>query len=120
MGERITLPSGGWVELRDYRELRAGDKKRILRGIKDGQSQVGSALDVTDGIIAMLVTNWEIPGMEALPVPSASLESIELLTIADYDALVAAVGPAAQALMPKAPSPDQADDPKSPTPPAAG
>lgn len=119
MGDKHALASpGGWVELRDPRELKAGDKKRIMRKIKNADQAIAAGLDVIDGLIAMLVVNWQLPDGVVLPLPSESIDSIDLLPIADYDRLCELVTPAQELLFPSAPNAATAGDPGSPTPPS--
>jgi hypothetical protein len=60
---RLELPSGGWVDVRDLSSLRARDQKRLMRSMNfdDQEDKVASGLDMTDALIALLVTDWEIP-----------------------------------------------------------
>lgn len=118
MGEKHPLATeGSWVELRDPRELCAGDKRRVMRMIHDPEQVVSAGLDVVDGLIAMMVVNWQLPVQ--LPLPSQSLESLDLLKIPDYDRLCELVEPARQVLFPESPDPATVKDPNSPTPPSA-
>lgn len=102
-----------WADFRDPSELRAGDRKRIFRAIQDPGHQMAAGLELIDGLLAMLISNWSIQ----LPLPSARLDSIDLLEIADYDALVDAAQPARERLFP---SFKGSTDPDSPTEPSAG
>ncbi|MEW2164426.1 hypothetical protein AB0912_15740 [Streptomyces sp. NPDC007084] len=121
MSERISLPSGAWVELRDPSELRRGDKKRALQMVpisEDMDLTLGTETEMTDGVLAVLITGWsfDLP----LPVTAASLA---LLSLADGNALegLDAVGEAKRLLFPQAPqkTEEQVKDPMSPTEPSA-
>jgi hypothetical protein len=118
MSERITLPSGNWIQLRDYRELRRGDKKRALKAVEDPESLLGSSYDVVDGLLAVLVESWSYP----LPLPSVDPSVVEQLPYEDDNDIVEAVGPAARALFSKKPAPteEQVADAASPTEPSDG
>ena len=123
MGDKHALVSeGSWVELRDPHELRAGDKKRVMRAMTDPNQLVLSSLEIVDGLIAMLVVNWQVPG--DLPLPSQSFGAIDLLQIPDYDKLCELVEPARELLFPEtatAPTSEaEAKDPSTPTTPSVG
>lgn len=117
--ERITLPSGNWIQLRDVKTLRRGDKKKAIASVTgDGEHVIRMAYEMTDGILAVLVIDWSYD----LPKPSESLESLDLLPIEDDDALMSAIEPARALLFPEKPEPtkEQMADPASPTEPSAG
>lgn len=121
MSERHALASeGAWVELRDPRELKSGDKKRVLRAVTNMDHKMAAGLDMTDGLIAMLVVNWQLP--TPLPLPSQDITVLDMLEIGDYDRLAALVKPAQELLFPGTPDPETAQeqeaqmkDPASPT-----
>lgn len=119
MSERITLPSGNWIELRDWRELRRGDKKKALSQVVDLDRQIEATYAVADQFLALLITNWSYPGLQ---IPSADLNALDQVPFGDDQALMAAVQPAMRALMPaKAePTEEQLEDAASPTGPSAG
>lgn len=119
---RINLPSGGWIELRDPRELKARDKKAIIRNMQppDEAKPLGFALDVADGLACMLIAAWEIPYLPGAPLPSADPAQLDELTIPDYDAVMDAVRPAQELLFPRPATPDDHADPTSPTGPVSG
>jgi hypothetical protein len=121
----LDLPSGGRVILRDPRELRAKDKQRVIRNIRDEGGRFSRNLDVTEGALCMLIARWEVPYLagpegEAAALPRDQPTILGELTIADYDSLIAAVGPAIEMLFPTPPAPEQACTPGSPTGPASG
>jgi hypothetical protein len=117
--ERVTLPSGNWVQLRDPKTLRRGDKKRAMRGVADVDHVMAMAYDITDGLLEVLIIDWSYP----LPKPSESPQSLELLPIEDDEALMEAIEPARRLIFPNKPDPadpEQRADPASPTEPSAG
>lgn len=128
MSERHPLASpGAWVELRDPRELKSGDKKRVLRSVTDMDNKMAAGLDMADGLIAMLVVNWQLPS--PLPLPSQDPAVLDMLEIADYDTLSELIKPAQELLFPGSPSIEDASpeeqaqavaDPASPTAPTVG
>lgn len=126
MSERHALATeGAWVELRDPRELKSGDKKTVLRRINDGSKAISAGLDLTDGLIAVMAVNWQLAS--PLPLPSADITVLDMLEIADYDRLTELVAPARKLLFPDSAQPDTAQaqaeavkDPASPTGPTVG
>ncbi|MFI5814852.1 hypothetical protein ACIA7S_28335 [Streptomyces sp. NPDC051643] len=114
--ERVPLPSGGWVQLRDPHTLRRGDKQRALRAVRDTEAgDVGAALDLGNGLLTVLIVDWSYP----FPIPSEAPASLDLLPLEDDDALEEAVAPARALLFPNKPDPKDAKDPASPTEPSA-
>lgn len=114
--ERVALPSGAWIQLRDPKTLLRGDKQRVLRAMKDtDDSQVGQALDLINGLLTVLIIDWSY----ALPIPSVQFASLDLLPTDDDDALSEAVEPARALLFPDKPDPKDAKNPASPTEPSA-
>lgn len=129
---RHTLPSGGWVELRDPATLRARDQKQLMGGVNwDQDRPVLTGLSMTDGLIALLVTAWELPyergsaEPDGGPVevgfvlPSEDVTVIDDLTMPDYGTLTALVRPVQQQMFPAKPDPSDYDNPTSPTEPAS-
>lgn len=122
---RHTLPSGGWVELRDPTTLKARHTKAVMRSIKEfDQSQpVEAGLSMTDGLIALMVEAWELPYATddgrpwALPKDDVSM--VDDLSAADYMRLTNLMKPAQEVLMPGNPDPSDYDNPDSPTVPAS-
>jgi hypothetical protein len=116
---RIDLPSGGWVEFRDPSSIRAKHKRKVMRGIDNPEKQAAAALDLTEGIAAMFIERWDIPELPNLPLPIDDLNVFDLLTVADYDAIVDAARPAIVLFFPTS-TPDDAGTPGTPTLPASG
>jgi hypothetical protein len=118
MSERHALPSGAWIELRDWRELRRGDKQDVMAGISDPEQLMSMMFQVTNGLLALLITNWSYE----YPIPAKAPESLRLLPLSDDDALTALVQPAIRALFPGKADPadeGQRKDEASPTEPSA-
>jgi hypothetical protein len=118
MPDRHSLPSGAWIELRDWRELRRGDKQNILGDVADPEKLMAMMFEVTNGLLRLLITNWSYE----LPIPSVSRQSLDLLPMEDDGALTQLVQPAFRALFPQTPVADdeQRADESSPTEPSAG
>jgi hypothetical protein len=117
MSERIALPSGAWVELRDPATLLRGDKKKIMRGISDIENPMATGYDLTDGLLQVLVVAWSYE----LPLPSVSPGSLELLPLGDDEKLMEITEAGRDLVFPgKAePTAEQVKDPSSPTVPSA-
>jgi len=116
--QRITLPSGNWIQLRDAKTLRRGDKKRAMANVSgDTDKIMAMAYDMTDGLLAVLIIDWSYD----LPLPGESPQSLELLPIEDDEALMEAIEPARALVFPEKPepTPQQIADPASPTVPSA-
>ena len=120
LGERTYhTPSGHRFKVRDWRELRRGDKRAVLAAIK-GDSAFTQQYDIANGLLALLITWWDYE----LPLPKVSTESLDWVPPEDDATFAEAVGPANRALFPpRATTPaeqaKQEADPTSPTAPAS-
>jgi hypothetical protein len=115
---RLDLPSGGWVEFKDPHDVRAKEKRRVMRSLTDPERAAVFAMDVTEGIAAMLIVRWEIPDCPNLPIPLDDLNMLDMLSIADYDAIIDATRPVIKLFFPDS-TPDDAGKPGTPTLPAS-
>ena len=129
---RYKLPSGGKVTIRDLDTLKARDTKALMAKMAaaakdidtDDDAEVTKAgIGGTDHLIALLVTDWQIPyptenGREWL-LPKLDLSLIDELSGPDYGALMAIVKPAQEALMPRTMNPGEYEDLDSPSVPAS-
>ncbi|HWD02735.1 MAG TPA: hypothetical protein VG674_09810 [Amycolatopsis sp.] len=128
------LPSGGWVELRDPNWLRARDRKALMRKIlrDDEIPTVERGMAGLEQISVLMITGWSLPyepepvvnddGTEtrrAWVLPKTDPTILDELTAADDVALEELLEPARRVLMPQKPSPDDVDDPASPSGPAS-
>ncbi len=115
--ERIKLPSGAWIQLRDPHTLRRGDRQKALRAVKDMDHDMAVGLDMVNGLLQVLVIDWSY----ALPLPGESPDSLDLLPLEDDDAITEAIEPIRKMLFPEKPDPvKDAKDPASPTEPSVG
>lgn len=124
---RLKLPSGAYAEMRDPGPLKAKHRKQMMRAIKDDGRMGGVLVDIIDGVIAILLVDWDVCDPETgepLPLPSVDVNSLEEIADDDYEALCAdpLVKSLTQRIM-KArtgvdDSPDGHDDPASPTAPS--
>lgn len=118
MSERQPLATeGSWVQIRDPHTLKSGDKRRVLRAIRDNAEAGEVALSMLDAIATVAVESWSLQ----LPVPSQDVTVLDLMEIADYDKLSTLLGPTQDALFPTPveETKEQAADPASPTEPSA-
>lgn len=104
----ITLPSGATAVIKDPRTLLVRERNFVLE-CADKETKIASANGLQAGLIAVMVDSWSF---DLIP-PSVSIKSIEMLTPADYEALVEASMPAQQALFPSVQNPEDANDPKA-------
>jgi hypothetical protein len=108
---------GSWVQLRDAHTLKSGDKRKVLRAIRDTEEAGVAALSMLDAIAMVAVEAWSL----TLPVPAQDPTVLDLMEIADYDKLSDLLGPTQEALFPTAveDTPEQQADSASPTEPSA-
>lgn len=120
---RITLPSGGWAEIRDAKTIRAKHRKKVIDQLNMDRLQAskpGLAFDMVDGLIIMMVEKWHIPYLPDCARPLDDVTSVDELTIPDYDALSTALEPAREVIFPSPATVDGAGTPGSPTQPDGG
>lgn len=118
MSERhaLTAPKS-WVELRDPKELLAGDRMDIDDAVV-GPNPTKLLREMTDGVITKLIVNWSLP----LPIPSVDPKALRLLSLQDYALLKKLVADAEALIFPDDPEPEDPkaleaakEDPASPT-----
>lgn len=134
---KIDLPSGAWADLLAPDKLKAKHQRSVMRAItSQEQREGGLAVDITDGVIAILVQDWNVTGEKQdpqtgevttvlLPLPSEDFASLDELTIDDYETLlgheyVKQVATKLMRLRAEKVTPDDYDDPDSPSGPSAG
>lgn len=125
----VTLPSGAWARLHVPPVFKAKHQKAVLRALDpaDEGRELAMMMDVLDGVLTVLIQEWSVLGDdgEVLPVPSADLSSLGELEIADSEFLLALPCVATVAKQftdgrkAAAASPDDWDDPSSPTGPSS-
>jgi hypothetical protein len=118
MSERQPLATpGSWVQIRDPHTLKSGDKRRVLRAIRDNAEAGEVALSMLDAIATVAVEAWSL----ALPVPAKDVTVLDLMEIADYDKLSNLLVPTQDALFPTPveETAEQVADEASPTEPSA-
>ena len=108
----VTLPSGATATLKDPSTLRVKDRKTVIRASEKGEGDLSKALALGDALIGMLIEEWSFD----LIIPSIKIESLDELTMADYDALVEHSKDAQSFLFPNLADTDEIRaDPKAPT-----
>ena len=120
--ERLSLPSGGWAEIREPYGIRAKHRKRVMDQLNITRMQsgtVGAGLDVIEGLRLMMVDKWSVPYLPDVARPIEAPASLGELEIPDYDALSTAMEPARKVLFPDPVTVDDHKKPGSPTLPAA-
>lgn len=115
---RVELPSGGWAELRDPREIRTKDRKRALTGVSDERGKLVMGLDMMAGLAVMLVEKWSVSyaPFDGGVRLGLTFEDIDELIPGDTDTLCNACEPARRLLFPDMATPDDMK-PGSPTQP---
>lgn len=104
--QSITLPSGATVTLRDPKSLKHKDRKTIY---VDGELSTRTSIEMMERIIAVMVQDWSFD----LLIPSAKLESLGELSLADYDYLQDHVQELLPSMFPQLSRTDDGDsDPK--------
>jgi hypothetical protein len=112
MSEKITLPSGATVTLKDPALLRVKDRKRVLKTADVDGGDLTRALALGDALIAMLIEDWSFD----LLIPALKIDNLDELEMKDYDALVDATKDAQKFLFPSlGETIENEDDPKAPT-----
>ena len=112
-GKKIKLPSGASVTLRDPKELRVKDRKKVMKIADSAEGgDLTRAMALGDALVAMLVEEWSFD----LIIPSVKLESREELDVRDYDALIEHTKDGQKALFPNlSETPETEADPKATT-----
>lgn len=112
MSQKITLPSGATVTLKDPALLRVKDRKRVLKTADVEGGDLTRALALGDALIAMLIEDWSLD----LLIPSIKIDNLDELEMKDYDALVDATKDAQKFLFPSlGETIENESDPKAPT-----
>lgn len=136
----VLKSDGAWVDLRDVSLVRAGERKAAmskafeaaaLGGGKEDPSiesiikMLGATTDFAEYAAAAVLVKWFVPYLADGPVEFdrrnlvGTVAQINDLTGDDYDRLLTLIAPAAEALMPRVSTPDDVDDPSSPSEPAS-
>ena len=112
MANRITLPSGAWIDLRDIDSFRRRDTDRILTRTEEingpNPSEIAHSLAVRQATTEAIIEGWSFD----CPIPSVDPAGLDDLTLPDSRLLDEQLGVYTKALFPDfSPS----TDPGSPT-----
>lgn len=116
--KRIELPSGGWAELLDPMTIRTKHRRRVLETLNIERMTRGAAsvgLDMSDGLILMMVEKWSVDYLPGVGRPLDNPESLEELELPDYDVLTDAMETVRKIIFPAPANIDGARTPGSPT-----
>jgi hypothetical protein len=112
MSKKVTLPSGATVTLKDPTMLRVKDRKKVLKSAEVEGGDLSKALALGDALISMLIEDWSFD----LVIPSVKTDTLDELTMADYDALVEHTKEAQKYLFPSISETEENEkDPKADT-----
>jgi hypothetical protein len=135
---KFDLPSGAWADLLTPDKLKAKHHRLAMRAVTqvENKRQGAMAIDMLDGVLAVVIQDWSVTyektneetgavTIEPLPVPSVDFDSIDELEIEDYEALlghpfVKQIAQRLQELRAERVSPDDWNDPASPSEPSSG
>lgn len=114
---RIDLPSGGWADVKEWDQVRG--VKRAIRGVQDSDMRLGERANAAHtALMAKIVTAWELPYLPGAPLPSEDPAVVDDLDDDDNDALEKHLEQVWERIQGKPVTPDDVDDPASPTAPA--
>lgn len=109
--KKVKLPSGAEVTLRDPKELRVKDRKKIYANAAKSDAGIMQALSLSDGLLAVLIKEWSFD----LVIPSIRISSLDELEMADYDFLTDETKEAQKVLFPALAKTDETEkDTESP------
>jgi hypothetical protein len=84
MSETINLPSGNTVIIRDAATIKQGDRRKVYGFINaESGDTFASGMRLVDAVLTVMIESWSF---DMLP-PSVKLESLDELTLTDYDLL---------------------------------
>lgn len=110
MSKKVTLPSGASATLKDPKNLKVKDRKRVMRSAETEGGDLSRAMALSDALIAMLVEEWSFD----LVIPAVKLDVLEELDMKDYDYLIEQTKEAQKVLFPSlAETPENEADPKA-------
>lgn len=110
MSKKVTLPSGASATLKDPKNLKVKDRKRVMRSAETEGGDLSRAMALSDALIAMLVEEWSFD----LVIPAVKIDVLEELDMKDYDYLIEQTKEAQKVLFPSlAETPENEADPKA-------
>lgn len=108
------MPSGNWVQIIDARTLTRGDKKDLIRQSNIADTTLDRIWVSTDTLLTRLITAWSYPW----PIPAEDSAALDRVPLEDDGTISELIADAAALLFPKPVTPDDHDDPESPTAPS--
>jgi len=96
MSNKITLPSGANVTLKDAATLKQKDREKIYPLMQSDNASVATTAALTSTLLSIIIVSWSFE----LLIPSVQPDTLGELEIADYDALAEHAEPALLALFP--------------------
>lgn len=115
---RIDLPSGGWAEFRNFDEVR-GLKRAMRSRIRTDMTAGAMANEGHTAVMAKVITAWELPYLPGAALPSEDPSIVDELDDDDNDVLEDHLKDLVLKVFGKQVTPDDVDDPTSPTAPAS-
>ena len=114
MSKTILLPSGATVDIRDAASIKQGDRRKVYAVINPdlADSNLKTGMQVIDSVMALMIESWSL---DLIP-PSVKIESLDELSLADYDRLQEEATTYMSHLFPALDKTVEAEaDPKAPT-----
>jgi hypothetical protein len=119
-GERVELPSGGWVQLRHLDDLRSRDREAVAETIPGGHVGPVDVIRMQRKVIEVMVAAWELPYLEGAPLPKDAPEVLGEMTLRDENLLLKKIEPVVKLINPNNVDPADFENPDSPTEPVGG
>jgi hypothetical protein len=118
-GDRVELPSGGWVQLRHLDDLRSHHREAVLDAFPDDDRLTPKAVLVMQRTMAaVMVVAWSLPYLPDAPLPGDDPTVMRDIRVRDEKRLMKALKPVMDMLDPDAPDPADHENPDSPTEPS--
>lgn len=128
METREELPSGGWVEMRDPMFLRTKDRDQLIRQVQSADrkelSEIDQGLLGGKELAALLITAWHLPyqpddNEDGTPrswtLPKNDVTILDELYVSDWAVVEEHLKVASKIINGGKASPDQHEDPASPS-----
>lgn len=120
-GERVELPSGGWMLLRHLDDLRSSHREEVVKLFPDDSNYTMSViLRIQRKLSEVMIVAWQLPYLPGAALPADQPEILRELTVRDENKLFEKLKPVMDLLNPDQPDPADVDNPDSPTGPSAG
>lgn len=118
LGERVELPSGGWVQLRPHADLRAKHRKIIAASIPRHGMTALDVLTMQQKVAEVMIVGWFLPYEPDAVLPSVDPAVLDELSVQDENTLNRHLEPVMKLINPDDVDPADHEDPDSPTGPA--